>query len=232
MDKLKLIVSSGCVLLILCFFCTTTVSPTSQLPRPTINSVELTVSKQFKEAIHISWSIPPGNNSSIMSFTILRMTDSDSFYNVYSENIPADTFNFYDPVEPSLFPTSSAEVKSVYYRIFAIDDLDLSGDTSEACTLSIVQQPSLSNIDLSTQCLTWSSNIHFGGLFSYCKIWMDSLQNGYTGPEQIAYPPTDNLAVFTNCFSEKTLSSGRWQYAIFIKSIDASSVRIGYFDVP
>ncbi len=212
-------------------FCTP-VAPHSFLPKPTIHTANLAISKQFKEAIHIGWSMPQTELFAVHSYTLLRMFEADSFYSVISENIPSDTFNFYDNLDPASFPLSSIERNQVYYRIFAIDKSGYPGDTSEPCTLHLVQQPSFIDIDMSTGCLSWLSDIHFGGLLSYCKIWKDSLENSIIGSEQHAYPQTDKPAVFTTCFSSDSIDSGRWFYALFLRSSDQYSLKVGYFNVP
>ncbi|NLL14527.1 MAG: hypothetical protein GX267_14075 [Fibrobacter sp.] len=213
-------------------FCTPVVAPHFTLPKPTIQTVKLDISNRFKEAIHINWSMPQAGSSEIQSYTLLRMFESDSFYSVLSENIPPDTFNFYDHLDPASFPLSSIERNLVYYRIFAIDKSGFSGDTSEPCTLCIVQQSSLIDIDLNTGCISWFSDLHFGGLLSYCKIWKDSLQKSITGSELTAYPQTDKPAIFTTCFPADSIDRGRWFYALFVRSSDCHSLKVGYFDVP
>jgi len=213
-------------------FCTQVVVPHSSLPKPMIQTVNLDISGNFKEAIHINWSMPQTISSAVQSFTLLRMFESDSFFSVISENIPPDTFNFYDNIDPSSFPLSSIERSQVFYRIFAIDESGFSSDTSEPCTLSLVQQPSLISVDLNTGCINWLSDIHFGGLLSYCKIWKDSLHKSITGPELHAYPQTDKPAVFKTCFPADSIDRGRWFYTLFLRSSDYHSLKVGYFDVP
>lgn len=213
-------------------FCTPVVAPHSSLPKPSIQTVNLDISNSFKEVVHINWSMPQTDSSAIQSYTLLRMFETDSFYSVLSENIPPDTFNFYDNLDPASFPLSSTERNQLYYRIFAIDESGFYGDTSEPCTLFLVQQSSLMNIDLNTGCISWFSDIHFGGLLSYCKIWKDSLQKSINGSEQHVYPQTDMPAVFTTCFPTDTIDRGRWFYAFFLRSSDCHSLKVGYFDVP
>lgn len=213
-------------------FCTTTVAPSSILPKPEIETVRLNISPKFQESIHIHWSMPQQSHSEINSYTLLRMFDADTFFSVLSENIPADTFNFHDNLDPVLFPVSSAERNPVYYRIFAIDQSGRCGDTSEPCTLYLVQQPTFLSFDTLTGCLSWSSNVNFGGVLSYCKIWKDSMAQSITGLEIPRYPQTDKPAVFTTCFPAGTINGGRWFFALFIRSSEHYSLRIGYFDVP
>ncbi len=213
-------------------FCTPVVAPHSSLPKPTIQTVNLGISNSFKEAIHINWAMPQTESSVVQSYTLLRMFEADSFYSVLSENIPPDTFNFYDNLDPASFPLSSIERNQVYYRVFAIDKSGFSSDTSEPCTLCLVQQSSLLSLDLNTGCISWFSDIHFGGLLSYCKIWKDSLQKNLTGKEQHAYPQTDRPAIFKTCFPTDIIDRGRWFYAFFLRSSDCHSLKVGYFDVP
>lgn len=218
--------------ILICQFCTPVVAPHFPLPRPTIQSVNLDISKDSREAIHINWTMPQTDSSVVQSYTLLRMFEADSFYSVLSENIPPDTFNFYDNLDPASFPLSSIERNQVYYRIFAFDKSGFSGDTSEPCTLCLVQQSSLIDIDLNTGCISWFSDIHFGGLLSYCKIWKDSLQKSITGSELHAYPQTDRPAIFKACFPADSIDRGRWFYALFVRSSDCHSLKVGYFDVP
>lgn len=215
-----------------CLFCTKFQLDPPSLPKPVIQSIDLTISKDFKEAALIKWSVDNFDVAGPYSFTLLRMSEIDSLFSIISENIPADTLNFFDLIEPDFFPSSSAQTFSVYYRLIPVDELGRYGDTSEACTLKLAQQPSLNEIDLITRCLSWYSNLHFGGIISNCRVWKDSLQFSYSGPEQILYPATDNSAFFSTCFPDISFNSGRWYYALFLKSIDARSIRIGYIDAP
>ncbi|HEX3020096.1 MAG TPA: hypothetical protein VHP36_07325 [Chitinispirillaceae bacterium] len=220
------------IVILFCLYCTPSVAPLASIPKPEIHAVRLDISAKLKEAVHISWSLPQQASSTVKSFTLLRMSGADSLYSVISENIPVDTHNFWDNLEPAAFPVSSSEIDTVYYKIFAIDDLERSGDTSEPCTLYLVQQPVLKSIDLNTGSISWLSNIHFGGLISYCKIWNDSLNKTFVGPEQPVYPPTDKSAVFTYHIPLQSISSGHWYYAFFLRISDAHSIRIGDFNVP
>jgi hypothetical protein len=164
------------------------------------------------------------------------MFPGDSAFDIFtqSQHIPADTLHFYDNLDPLVFPASGSNFSLLQYKIFAIDSLGRPGDTSDVCSLLVIQQPALNSFNLATNCLKWSSNAAFGGYFSYCKIWKDEYTKSWTGLRMDAYPPTDQPAVFTTCLPDslKPLSTGRWHYAFFLEVVESRSLKTGFIDIP
>jgi hypothetical protein len=191
----------------------------------------------FVEAVHLQWTPPEKSTISPNFYTILRMFPGDSVFDIFTQSqyIPADTLDFYDNIDPSVFPASGSNFGLLQYKIFALDSLGRPGDTSDVCSLRVIQQPALDSLNLVTNCIQWSSNADFGGPKSYCTIWKDDKIQSWTSNTTVVYPPTDQPAIFTACLPDslKPLSTGRWYYALFIDIGDYShSVKTGFIDIP
>jgi hypothetical protein len=151
-----------------------------------------------------------------------------------SQEIPADSCNFFDRISSSVFPSAYENYDSLIYKIYAVDNLGRASDTSAPCTLLIVKQPILKTRDLSGGCLSWYSDVNLTGPFSYCRIWNDS--SGYSWTSNIfnTFPPTDKPAEFSACMPDSFLPRlhGIWFYALFIEIGNSKSLKSGYLDVP
>ena len=164
------------------------------------------------------------------------MLPEDSIFDIFplSQYIPADTLQFFDPLEPAHFSPGSGHFNSMYYRIYAVDEFGRHGDTSDICTLLLVAQPQFETISEQGECISWNSDLHIGGLFSHCVLWNDARKETWTSQRYDAFPPTDAPALFKACFPEslRPLPTGRWYYALFLEAVETRSLKVGYIDVP
>jgi hypothetical protein len=97
----------------------------------------------LQEMITLRWEPDTTDTVSIVSFCILRRTDSDSFPTPVT-NIPGTVREIWDPVYLLNMTDRSAE-HLVTYRIFGIDSLGRNGDTSGAYIVEIARFVNLLN---------------------------------------------------------------------------------------
>jgi hypothetical protein len=187
----------------------------------------------YRESVHLRWTFDRSDNDFLNSFTLLRKLSTDSAFDVFagSRLIPADTADFFDELELYVYPRSGAD--PVLYRLYTVDTLGRSGDTSEICTVSLAPQPVFTAYDVSARRITWESWIH-GSVSSWCAVWHDEDGLLWTSPHMVDFPFTDKPAVFSADLPDSIgLSSGtRLRYALYIKANDAHSLKIGAVDVP
>jgi len=187
----------------------------------------------YRESVHLHWEFDRSDDQPLRFFTLLRKLSADSAFDVFfgSQLIPADTADFFDALEYHVYPRSGAD--SVLYRMYTIDTLGRSGDTSEICRVILAPQPVVTALDNSTRCIEWESWIR-GGILSWCVIWSDENGRSWTSPRREEFPFTDKAAVFNACLPDSiTFSSGsRWYYALYIKAYEAYSLKIGAVGVP
>jgi hypothetical protein len=115
--------------------------PPPPLPAPIITSSTIhaitDIDWEIHETVTLQWIAAPDSSLSVISFKILRVVASLPLPLLTKTSI--DSLNtLLEPVAGLTIPDRTAE-QSIIYRIFAIDSLDRSGDTSVACTLIIAR---------------------------------------------------------------------------------------------
>jgi len=186
----------------------------------------------YHEGVHISWTLAQKEPARIRSFTLMRKFPADSVFDVFggSRGIPADTADFYDVLAGHTFPEEGFD--SVYYRLCAVDDEGRTGDTSEACVVTLAPQARLVGFDPKNGCLLWESWIR-GGIFSWCSVWDATMAYEWASQRQDAFPHTDQPGSFSACFPDSLQPPppGRWYFALFVRANDTYSLKIGSIDV-
>ena len=99
----------------------------------------------FREVIDLTWQKPSTDSIGISQYTLLRKAGNETAYSLVMREIPDSITNYQDPIENFGFPTpaSESQFKMVWYRIFTVDTLGRSGDTSVPCSLTLAIQPIL-----------------------------------------------------------------------------------------
>ncbi len=187
----------------------------------------------FREAVHLRWTAPEKtDHGSPRSYTLIRKASTDSAYDVFtgSRSIPSDTLNFSDRLTD--FTSSSEGFDSIFYRIFAVDSMGRSGDTSEPCVFVLAPSPSFSSFDCYAGCVEWESWIR-GGVFSWCTVWHETGPWNWTSERMEDFPETDKPARFAACLPDSLspLPKGRWYCGLFIRIHGSFSLEVGAFDV-
>ncbi len=166
--------------------------PTEDLPRPPRLKAPLIThsnilaktdfNNQYQETIHLTWKNNQEDTLSVISYTLIRTTSSDSTPSLKT-NIPPDLLEgFFDPLSPLNLDRITEEY--VYYQLFAIDSLWRPSDTSATCTVSVAREMTLvhpgDTLYSSTNPVTFSwqvPQIQQGPTHSYVNLWFnDSLQ--------------------------------------------------------
>jgi len=216
--------------------CQPLVPPPPELGKPAITNIDLTYTKdalgEYIEAVRISWIPPEIDSLPVSYYSLVRKLPGDSIFDIFpmSQFIPADTLIFEDPLETQVFPKDT--VNSVYYKVYAVDDLGRQGQVSDACSLRIASQP-FDIVFGQDNCLEWESDL-LGGVYSFARIWNDDSGDSITSPIVRVYSQTDDPASFKFCIQSQMLpiASGKWNYALFVELNEVRSVKIGYFNVP
>ncbi len=127
--------------------CSNPVWPPPVLNAPSFQDREIVTvwdsrEEMYREAVHLTWNAPPTASVSIHPYKILRYVEVDS--TVALEEIPDSVREFFDPTY-RLFRSSGSRLffQTVYYRVFAVDSMGRSGDTSVACTVTLAPKAEL-----------------------------------------------------------------------------------------
>ena len=208
------------------------------LSPPEITAIDLTearLSGSWREAIHLQWEAPSTDSIAIRSYTIIRRTDNDSSFDVFSrsQGIPSSIDTFNDDIKPIGFP--DADYFSVRYRIFAVDSLGRSGDTSAVCSLYLARQPVIDTIDLAKSSFRWFSQFIQGSVETYIKIWNASGAAVFSSPRQEEFGSWDYPVYFSATLPDSLspFSPGTWYYAIYLFAMTAEhqSIKVDSFNV-
>lgn len=137
---------------------------------------------QYQETILLKWNVDSTDTISPIYYCLIRTTSVDSNPSIKT-NIPTNLINGYlDPIHP--LGLSIIYEEFVYYRIFTIDSLWRSGDTSAICTVSVAREviilhpgDTITNTPGSEK-FTWLvPQIQQGPSHSFISIWKnDSIQ--------------------------------------------------------
>ncbi len=236
MRYLRFLLLLSLISLLAAITCQPLAPPPPELGKPSITGIELTYTKdalgEYIEAAKISWIPPEIDSLSVSYYSLVRKLPGDSIFDVFpmSQFIPADTLIFEDPLEAQVFPKGN--VNSVYYKVYAVDDLGRQGQFSDVCSLRIASQP-FDIVFGQDNCLEWESDL-LGAVYSFARIWNDNSGNSITSEIVRVYSQTDDPASFKFCIPSQMLpmTSGKWNYALFVELNELRSVKIGYFNVP
>ena len=211
----------------------------SLLGKPAFVNVALAAKKEYDgyiESAHLAWIPPVTDSISVSYYTLTRKFPGDTIFDIFplSQYIPADTLNFYDPLNPAVFPSGNLglEIKSLYYKIYAIDSLGRQSEMSDPCTLSITLQP-VNVVPDQDYCLKWESHIN-SSVSSYAQIWNDDSGISWISDKALEYSTGNDPAEFYSCPPDSLmpLVSGKWYYSLYVTVSETYSIKIGYFNVP
>ncbi len=213
--------------------------PPPPLAAPAIDSLILSgydpLRNEHGEYIKIFWSPPVSETGSAQSFTLLRKVQDDSSFDVFdlSQTIPGDTLTFYDDLSIIGFPTEFYD--TLAYRIFAVDSLHRSGDTSGAVFVMLAPQPTFRQFNQSTWSFNWSVLGILGAIESCIEIWNENRSIIWKSTPKIEYGGENQIIPFTTSLPQSLipLSSGNWYYGIYVKANGAErqSLKVGSFIV-
>ena len=209
-----------------------------RLEAPEITSIALSDARlrgSWRETVRLSWKLP-ADSVNIRSCTLLRRTDNDSTFDVfdYSQNIPESFDTFYDDLGSIGFPTSDFFL--VRYRMYALDTLGRSGDTSEICSLYLARQPEIDTINSTKGSFQWSSRFIQGSVESYLSVWNAGQTVRFSSVPREEFGSWDYPVHFSATLPDSLcpLPQGTWYYALYLTAmgIDRQSLKVDSINVP
>ena len=210
--------------------------PHLNAPCPTsIGLREARVYGTYREAVRLAWSAPRTDSIGIRSYTLLRKTNGDSAFDVFtrSQGIPPEIDTFYDDLTPIGFPASGFTL--VEYRIFALDSLGRTSDTSEACSLYLANQPVLDTIDREQWSLRWHSQYIQGSVSSFVKVWNNDRSVQWSSAPAEEFGSWD-FPVYFNASVPDSLrppAQGVWYFSLYLFAMgtERQSLKVDSFYV-
>lgn len=213
--------------------------PPPRLPSPVIDSMTLTGYNELKEihreALKICWSPPNSENSSAAKYTLLRKTSDDSLFDAFdlSREIPGDTHEFFDDLTLVGFPLTHYD--TVFYRIFAIDSLGRSGDTSKPVSMLLSAQPAFEEFDQQKWSFSWTVLGILGATTSRIEIWNENRTEKWESVPVQQYGGENQEISFTAVLPDslRPLEPGDWYYGLYVEANGAErqSLKVGSFNV-
>jgi hypothetical protein len=217
--------------------------PPPPLSAPVFTAAELVAAKfdTYRPAVHLAWKPPHTDSLSIREFVILQKSLDSSNFSVLVRSIP-DTITVYDDnLDRSAFP-QAWDITTMQYRIFAIDTLGRSGDTSDIDSVAIAWPPipqwPPDRDTVLPDTLVWSVFGVMNGYFTYVSLYADSAGLVWKSPKPDTptysnHDKTDHIIVPVP--KSVPLVSGAtyfWAVKVEIPSGSSSSMAISRFYVP
>jgi len=228
----KIITIFGCIVVALLMINSSCPSPLpfppSPLSMPLLSDSGLSAHKfdTYRPSMQLSWTSPGTDSLPVKSFVILQKNDGDSGFAVLVREIPRTVTTYFDNLDKVSFP-GFPNTKTIRYRIFAIDSLGRSGDTSQTDSIILLWQPNLSfpiERDTMTNAtyLAWSVQSIQAGFYTTVFLYNDS--NGLLWKNISSTPTylTDGSSVYDTAQISSTilpLKPGNYSWAV---RIDAS----------
>jgi hypothetical protein len=155
--------------------------PPPRPPRPAaprIDSLDVVGEKirgRYREAVRISFSAPDSAPAGIDFYEIIRKSEGDSAFDSIVTEIPRDVHEYFDVIDGGMGFPSLLQYRAVFYRMYAVDSLGRSGDTSATARITLVWQPKLmypSPSDTLTRPeLQWGVELIGGPYYTYPFLW-------------------------------------------------------------
>jgi hypothetical protein len=217
--------------------------PPAPLSAPIFLSADLTAAKfeTYRPAVHLTWKPPHTDSLSIREFVILQKSIDSSVFSVLVRSIPDSITAYDDDLDRVNFPQQS-NLETMQYRIFAVDSLGRSGDTSAIDSVVLAWQPipqwPANGDSVRPDTLSWSVRGVMMGYFTYVSLYSDSARLVWKSPvpDTPTYSTengTDHVVVHLP--GSVPLLSGTtyyWAAKIDIPAGNASSIAISRFYVP
>jgi hypothetical protein len=217
--------------------------PPPPLSAPSFSTSELVAKKfdTYRPAIHLAWKLPSTDSLPIREFVILQRSLDSNAFSILVRSIPDSITEYYDDLDRVAFP-QEWDVTTMQYRIFAIDSLGRSGDTSAIDSVAIAWSPALvwpaEGDTIRADSLAWSVRGVEMGYFTYVSLYSDSAGLIWKSPipDTPTYSSHDGLDHFAVTLPKTLpLSSGAsysWAVKVDMPTVPASSIAIGRFYVP
>jgi hypothetical protein len=216
--------------------------PPPPLSAPVFSNTTLTAARfdTYRPAVHLVWKAPNSDSLSIHEFVILEKSSDSGVFSVLVRSIPDSITDYFDNLDRIVFP-QHWDTKTIQYRIFAIDTLGRSGDTSAIDSFSLSWPPGIIRpADADTvrpDTLVWTVFGVMNGYFSYACLYSDSGGCIWQSPrpDLPVYSNHDKTDRFTAVVPQSVpLTSGGtyyWAAMVEIPTGSASSIALSRFYV-
>jgi hypothetical protein len=216
--------------------------PPPPLSAPSFTAAVLIAKKfdTYRPAVHLTWKPPRSDSLSIREFVILQKSIDSSTFSVLVRSIPDTITEYDDDLDRVVFP-QPWDIKTMQYRIFAVDSLGRSGDTSAIDSVAIAWPPTpLWPADMDTvrpDSLVWSVFGVMNGYFSNAALYSENAGLIWQSPipDTPTYSNHDKTDHFVAPLPGSSLLSGTtyyWAVKVEIPTGSASSIAISRFYVP
>jgi hypothetical protein len=216
--------------------------PPPPLSAPSFSNAELYAARfdTYRPAVHLEWTAPHSDSLSIREFVILEKSSDSGRFSVLVRSIPDSIPDYFDNLDRIVFP-QHWDIRTIQYRIYAIDTLGRSGDTSAIDSFYLAWPPDIirpSETDtVQPDSLVWTVFGVMNGYFSYVYLFSDSggciWQSPRPGmPVYSNHDKTDRFAVAVP--ESLPLPSGGpyyWAAKVEIPTGSASSIAVSRFYV-
>jgi hypothetical protein len=191
----------------------------------------------WREAIHLHWKAPSTDSIGIRSYSILRKTDTDTLFDIFSgsQAIPSSIDTFNDKIDGKSLGFPNTEYRLIQYRIIAVDSLGRLSDTSAACSLYLACQPVLDTVDIGKAIFRWHSQYIQGSVATHIKLWDETGSVSFTSVRQEEFGSWDYPVYFSAKLPDSLapFPPGTWYFSIYLFAMGAErqSIKVDSFNV-
>jgi len=153
--------------------------------RFTIEGIKLAAPDGYTAAIHLQWAPAAGDSIPVTEYKILRKKQkTDTVFSLFHETIPDSVHDDYDILRPADFP-NQGQYTVIWYRIFVVDSLGRSGDTSapDSIRLCWPPRPGQPLDTLRQNRFTWYTIQYLAGYFTYMFLWCEKRGLVWSSPK-------------------------------------------------
>ena len=161
--------------------------PPPPLRAPVFTGIGITgikISDAYRAAVRLQWDLRGKDSLPVSQYVILRKKQStDTAFSVLHYAIPDSVFDDYDVLLTNDVPAQGVYSK-IGYRIFAIDTMERSGDTSATDSIRICWAPLVGypQDTLKQNLFKWYTIQYMAGYFTYLYLWDETKGLCWTSP--------------------------------------------------
>jgi hypothetical protein len=153
--------------------------PPPPLRAPVFTAIGITgikISDAYRPAVRLQWDLRGKDSLPVSQYAILRKKQStDSAFFVMHYAIPDSVFEDYDVLLQNDVPAQGVYSK-IGYRIFAVDTMGRSGDTSAVDSIRLCWAPiaGYPTDTLKQNLFKWYTIQYMAGYFTYLYLWNET----------------------------------------------------------
>lgn len=214
--------------------------PPPQLSAPIITNISVDpfmfqTSPGYRPAIHVQWNMAANGTLGVQEFIIFQKLPGDSSYSLLVRSIPGSVSNYFENIDDIGYPVH-LNLKTVLFRILAIDSIGRASDTSSSDSVVLAWPPNpispLESDTISNDSLVWSVGNVEAGYYTNSMMYGDSA--GLVWSESQPLVPIYGAENDTERFSAKIsnsilpLTSGGYSWVIRVEmlSVNAQAIAV------